>query len=335
MTLADQASPRPSSFTPRRGQIDAPHVSVVVPLYNCLTLTQAMVASLRATFPPAITHEIILVDDGSTDGTRDWLFTLSSPFRIVLNERNLGYAGANNRGAAIASGQILALLNSDLVLTPGWLEPMLAAHRQLGSRAGVIGNIQRDARTGGVDHSGIFVNLKAKPEHDHSLPPRWYRWIRRTKRTPAVTGACALIERSLWEELGGLDEGFSNGGEDVDLCFRAQAVGRVNVVALRSIIRHHVSASPGRKLRDEQNSRRLATKWRNRLEACAWHSWCWNYLDREWTSPHTAAEYRSAREALFYSLRLRSTPPEIARQGMAAAMDREFARWANLLGSNP
>lgn len=290
-----------------------------------------MVASLRATIPSGITYEIILVDDGSTDVTREWLFTLHAPFRIVLNERNLGYAGANNRGAAIATGQWLLLLNNDLVLTRGWLEPMLAAYRRLGSRAGVIGNIQRDIRTGYVDHSGIFINLKAKPEHDHALPPRWWRWARRTRKVSAVTGACALIERALWQQLGGFDEGFSNGGEDVDLCLRARAAGRVNAVALRSIILHHVSSSPGRKLRDEQNSRRLATKWRDQLEALAWHRWCWNHLDREWTSPHAAAEYRSAREAFFYSLRLRRTPPEIARVGMRAAMDREFARWNELL----
>lgn len=311
--------------------VPSPCLSAIVPLFNCLALTQAMVASLRATIPPEITYEIILVDDGSTDGTRDWLFTLTAPFRIVLNERNLGYAGANNRGAAIATGKFLVLLNNDLVLKPGWLEPMLAAHRQLGPRAGVIGNIQRDPRTGSIDHSGIFINLKAKPEHDHTLPPRWWRWVRRTRRVSAVTGACALIERSLWQQLGGFDEGFSNGGEDVDLCFRASASRRVNVVALRSIILHHVSASPGRKLRDEQNSRRLATKWRDQLEAHAWHRWCWNYLDREWTSPHAAAEYRSARAAFFYSLRLRRTPPEIARAGMHAAMDREFGRWRELL----
>jgi GT2 family glycosyltransferase len=291
-----------------------------------------MVASLRATIPPGITHEIILVDDGSTDGTRDWLFTLQAPFRIVLNERNLGYAGANNRGAAVATGEFLVLLNNDLVLTRGWLEPMLAAHRRLGVHAGVIGNIQRDTTTGAVDHSGIFINLKAKPEHDHSLPPRWWRWIRRTRKVAAVTGACALIERALWQQLGGFDEEFSNGGEDVDLCFRAHAAGRSNAVALRSIVLHHVSSSPGRKLRDEQNSRRLATKWRDRLEALAWRRWCWNYLDREWTSPHAAAEYRAARGALFYSLGMRRTPPEVARDGMRAAMDREFARWHTLLG---
>src|SRR5690348_3542272 len=133
-----------------------PQVSFIVPLFNCLALTQAMIASLQATMPAGLAHEIILVDDGSTDGTRAWLASLTEPaFRVVLNERNLGFAGANNRAAAVARGDILVLLNNDLVLLPGWLQPLLAAHRTLGRRAGVIGNIQRDAKTGAIDHAGI------------------------------------------------------------------------------------------------------------------------------------------------------------------------------------
>lgn len=306
-------------------------VSFVVPLFNCLGFTQAMVASLQATLPRQLTHEIILVDDGSTDGTRAWLGTLRPPFRVVLNEHNLGYAGANNRGAAVAQGRLLVLLNNDLVLMSRWLEPMLAAHRRLGPNAGVIGNVQRDARTGATDHSGIFINLKAKPEHEHTLPPRWLRFLHPTRRVVAVTGACALVERALWEKLGGFDEGFLNGGEDVDLCLRVRAEGRCNVVALRSIVRHHISASPGRKRRDEQNSRRLARRWRPELEQLAWHRWCWHYLERNWTTPHAAVDHPAARAALFYALRLRTTPPDIAVAGMRAAMDREFARWDELL----
>lgn len=314
---------------PARGM----QVSFIIPLYNCLALTQACLASLRATLPRDLAHEIIFVDDGSTDGTRAWLASLDSPeIRVVLNPANLGYAAANNRGAALARGDLLVLLNSDLVLTRRWLQPMLALHRRLGPRAGVIGNVQRAVATRAIDHSGIVINLKAKPEHSTWFPPRWLRFLLRARRVPAVTGACALISRSLWNDLGGFDEAFLNGAEDVDLCFRAHAAGRINAVALRSVILHHVSASPGRKLRNEANSRRLALRWRNELERLAYHRWCWNYLDREWTSPHPALAHPDARAALFYSLRLRRTPPAIAVAGMRANMDLELARWEKLLG---
>ncbi len=222
-------------------------VSFVIPLYNCLSLTQAMVASLQTTLPADLTHEIILVDDGSTDGTREWLATLPAPFRIVLNERNLGYAVANNRGAAVARGEYLALLNNDLVLAPGWLEPMLAAHRSLGDRAGLIGNVQRDFRTGKIDHAGISINLKGKPEHLRGVPAGFSKFFTTVYRVDALTGACALLTRVLWEKLGGFDEGYVNGCEDVDLCFRAHAARRINAIALRSVVRHHISSSLHRK----------------------------------------------------------------------------------------
>ncbi len=308
-------------------------VSFIVPLFNCLPLTQAMLASLQATLPSGLAHEIILVDDGSTDGTRAWLASLPpGQFRILLNERNLGFAGANNRAAAVATGEFLVLLNNDLVLLPHWFEPMLAAHRHLGPRAGAIGNIQRDARSGAVDHVGLVVNVTGKPEHDRS-PPCWLeRTFAPVRPMPAVTGACLLIARQLWTELGGFDAGYRNGGEDVDLCFRARARGRVNAVALRSVVRHHISSSPGRKTRDEENSYRLARRWRAELVAAAdagCRTWCRHYLSAQLYAPR-AAEYRLAVAALAFLAHLRG-PPSEAVAAIAAGLEGEFARWAEIL----
>ena len=168
-------------------------VSFIIPLYNCLPLTQAMLASLQATLPAGLTHEIILVDDGSTDGTREWLKTLTGdPFRVVFNARNLGYAGANNRAAALARGEFLALLNNDLVLQPRWLEPMLRAHRRLGARAGLVGNVQLETKSGAVDHAGIVLNANGKPEHLRVRPNFVSRLLRPARVMPAPLTA---IER--------------------------------------------------------------------------------------------------------------------------------------------
>jgi O-antigen biosynthesis protein len=326
---------RPLPFAPSAPPA-APVVSFIIPLFNCLALTQAMLASLRATLPPGLAYEIIFVDDGSTDGTREWLQTLGAgeAVHVLLNERNLGYAIGNNRGAARAQGQFLALLNNDLILRPRWLEPMLEAHAALRGRAGLIGNVQRDARTGAVDHAGLVVNLTGKPVHERHAPSAAERWVRPIRRVAAVTGACVLINRALWRELGGFDERYLNGGEDIDLCFRARAAGRINAVALRSVVEHHVSSSPGRKARDEQNSYRLAQRWRGELIAAAddgTRTWCRNYLSAALATPESR-EYRLALAACAFLAHARRRPPPEAVAAVTSGLEGEFARWEKMFG---
>ncbi len=305
-------------------------VSFVIPLYNCLALTQAMLASLQATLPPGLAHEIILVDDGSTDGTRAWLATLAPPIRVVLQERNLGYAAANNRGASLARGEFLALLNNDLVLTTRWLEPLLAVQRQLGARAGLVGNVQREIRTGAIDHAGIFINARGKPEHERDLP--WWSWLPGAwRRSDAVTGACVVVRRSLWNELGGFDERFVNGCEDVDFCLRAAAAGRVNAVALSSRVGHHISASPGRKARNEENTYRLALRWRDTLVRLGLRCWCRHYLEKLGPGPLAPAEQARAWRIFCYAYHLQPPSPDVVA-GMAAALDLEMTRWQGMFG---
>jgi len=306
-------------------------VSFVIPLYNCLPLTQAMVASLQASLPAGLAHEIILVDDGSTDGTREWLATLRAPFQVVLNERNLGYAAANNRGAARARGDLLALLNNDLVLSPGWLEPMLAAHRSLGERAGLIGNVQLDAATGEIDHAGIAINLKGKPQHLRALPDSFGHFFTKVYEVDALTGACALLARPLWQQLGGFDEGYVNGCEDVDLCFRARAAGKTNAVALRSRVRHHISSSLNRKRSDEANAYRLTRRWKSELARSAARLWCRHYFA---SSPLEPSEhgYGFELQIWLYAVGLRRTPPAKALAAMEAAIGLELTRWEAMFG---
>lgn len=287
-----------------------------------------MLASLRATLPPGVTHEIIFVDDGSTDGTREWLATLGGyPFSILLNDKNLGYAAANNRGAAQARGNLLVLLNNDLVLTPNWLEPMLAVHRSL-ANPGAIGNIQLNFESGQIDHAGIFINAKGKPEHDRTLPT----WGKSRQIVAATTGACLLLERTLWNDLGGFDDGFINGCEDIDLCLRAHSRRRENAVALKSIVYHHVSASPGRKRRDEANTQRLTKKWRDDLVSLGATAWCREYVSRELNGAAAFCDPIAALQIWSHAMGLLNEPPPVAIAAMQSAIDRELERWRQLLG---
>lgn len=305
--------------------------SFVIPLFNCLEHTRECWRTLRATLPADLAHEIIFVDDGSTDGTREWLATLTPPCRAELNATNLGFAGACNRGAALARGELLFFLNNDLVLLPGWFEPL----RELLARpdAGLVGNVQLNARTGALDHTGVCFDGKGKPTHERTRP--LLARLRGWRDVPATTGACCALRKTTWDRLGGFDEAFRNGGEDIDLCLRARAAELANRVSLRSVVRHHISASLGRKLRDEHNSRRLAIRWRADIARLAARTWSTDYLARAWHGPRDTVDFGLAAEALGLSLGLLATPSPDVLAGVNATLEHEIARWHQLLDGTP
>lgn len=302
-------------------------VSFVIPLYNCLPLTQAMLASLQATLPPGLEHEILLVDDGSSDGTREWLATLSAPCRILLNDANAGFATTCNRGAAAATGDFLFFLNNDLVLLPHWFQPMLALLHE--PRTGLVGNIQLNARTGAVDHAGLWFNRQGQPVHTTAIPllSRW------SSRLPvaALTGACFAVRRTLWEQQGGFDEGFRNGGEDVDLCLRVRQAGWLNFVVPRSLVRHHISQSPNRKRHDEANSRRLLARWRTTIAELAARDACLHCWDHIWNDARNHPHLLLVWDGIRHLCWLERMPSSRLVEATSTGFDIEFRRWARLL----
>lgn len=239
-------------------------ISFVVPLFNHLAQTQAMLASLRTSLPVGLRYEIILVDDGSTDGTRGWLATLAEPqVRTHLNAKNMGFARSCNAGVALAKGVLIGLLNNDLLFERGWLEPMLAVLDAPYLRAGLVGNVQFRVADGALDHAGVRLNLQGQFEHVRTLPPS----EREAVEVSAVTGACLVVRRADFYAMGGFDERYLNGAEDIDLCFKLRAAGHRIYLAPRSRIRHHVSLSRKQvATRDERNSQLLFMRWRKEIK---------------------------------------------------------------------
>jgi O-antigen biosynthesis protein len=184
-----------------------------------------------------------------------------------------------------------------------------------------------NAATRDVDHAGIVINLKGKPEHDRRDPNRLLQILHPVRRVVAVTGACVVVSATTWRRLGGFDEGFVNGCEDVDLCLRAHDIGLVNAVALRSRVLHHVSASPGRKLRDEENTRRLVIRWRRLLAYLGSRDWTWDHFGRLVQDPRDFPDPMEAWKMAFYMTRITIAPPKTALEGMNLAIDGELARW--------
>lgn len=306
-------------------------VSFIIPLYNCLALTQECLRTLQATLPTGLTHEIIFVDDGSTDGTREWLRTLPAPCQAILNESNLGFAATCNRGAAAAQGECFFFLNNDLIFLPGWFQSMWTLAQK--HHAGLAGNVQLNAATGAVDHTGLWFNRKGKPEH--ATKKKWLAWLTGQQEVPALTGACFAIRKKIWQQLGGFDEGFVNGSEDVDLCFKAKAAGLHNYVATRSVVRHHVSQSPGRKRRDEENGRRLLGRWRSVIAEFSMRDVCRACLEAAWADPRNYPDQKLVRDAFLYLGHLLPRPTARMNAAAEAAFEIEFRRWAHLLDGAP
>lgn len=259
-----------------------PELSIVTALHNHLDLTRAFLESLER-HPPTIPWEIIWVDDGSTDGTRDWLGTLTAPHhRVILNEQNLGFAGANNRGARASTARLLTFLNNDLILQDGWFAPMLSGLNRT-ALPGFVGNVQLDAASGRVDHAGIWFNLIGTGEHHlrgQASPPTgegdWF---------PAITAACCLIERDTFLEADGFDESYRNGYEDLDLCLRLSHAGRRHWVSYHSIVHHHIGASRGHQ-ESPTNRQRFLSRWGKETALLGRAQWPAHYLRKYRHAPY-------------------------------------------------
>jgi len=255
-----------------------PEVSIITALHNCVDLTRAYIESLEK-HTTDIDWELILVDDVSTDATGAFLDELASDkrIRIIRNKENLGFSGSNNKGASIAQAPVLAFLNNDLLLTEGWLKPMLTALKDC-ENPGIVGNVQINPRTGLIDHAGVFFGLDGMPRQarkNRKHPPKneFTEWF-------AVTAACMVIEKEKFIKTGGFDEAFRNGFEDIDLCVKLRQSGFRHYVCNRSRIFHCVSSSPGRHHHNDRNSELFESRWTSITREWGKFDWAPEYLQR-------------------------------------------------------
>jgi len=235
-------------------------VTVVIPVFNQALLTRNCLRKLLGTTTSGL--EIVVVDNASTDWTPEYLATLGDGVRVITNQANLGFAAACNQGAAIATGELLLFLNNDTLPQPGWLEALLAGISE--DRADIVG-----ARLlypdGTVQHAGIAIGEDLIPYHIFARFPADSTPVMEKRTMQAVTGACMLIRRALFNDLHGFDEGYRNGFEDVDLCLRAAALGSRIIYQPASVVIHHAEQSSGRKEHDIPNMERFLSRWRGRL----------------------------------------------------------------------
>lgn len=311
-------------------------VSIIISVFNCIDLTRKCLQTLEATLPTGIDCELLLVDDGSTDGSREFISDYSRQnehCNAVLNERNLGYAASNNRAAGLANGSHLLFLNNDTELTPGWIEPMIAGYHKLRrQRPGMIGNVQRRCSDKQIDHAGVFINSRGKPDHLQVDPATAYPRKAYSEQL-ATTGACFLIPASVFREVGEFDTEFRNGGEDMDLNFKVRRAGYRIFVANRSCIWHHVSASPGRNDHHERNTCIVFQRWREFLLREGARTWALEYAN----DPAHRGQFwkdRIYRQCVCMRRGWRKNPPTEATERVDALIQEQEQVWQTMFGAD-
>ncbi|MHB1414820.1 MAG: glycosyltransferase family 2 protein [Chloroflexota bacterium] len=244
-----------------------PTCSIIIPVFNGRFYTQLCLDTLRRTAAGEPPSEVIVVDNGSTDGTASLLTEFGDVVtHIIRNEANLGFAAANNQAARMASGQFLVLLNNDVLVEPGWLRNLVAAAQA--PDVGVVGaRLLYPDDT--IQHAGMVFPLSLNPHHIYRGYPGDWPEALVPKDYQAVTGACLLIARDLFEAMGGLDETFHNAFEDVDLCLKVRRAGKRVVYCPEATAHHFESSTAGRMLRDESNLKLFHERWDDSLAADA------------------------------------------------------------------
>jgi GT2 family glycosyltransferase len=194
----------------------------------------------RQTRRPA---EIIVVDNGSTDGSLPWLEATYPRVRIVQLPENRGFAAGCNAGIAATSGSLIALLNNDAVADHRWLESLVAVALGRPDVGMVATKMVLRHQPTVVDSAGIYLDVSGVA---------WDRRLGESAETVeqleeifGPSAGAALYRRELFSDVGGFDEDFFMYLEDVDLAWRARLAGWRCVYAPDAIVRHEHSASAG------------------------------------------------------------------------------------------
>lgn len=223
--------------TVARRSVTGSRASVIIVSYNARGALDRCLRSIRRA--SGSDSEIIVVDNGSSDGSATHVVESFPEVRLVRSLANQGFGAGCNLGARIARGEYLAFLNPDTVVEPRWLTELigaLAVNRQAGlatARILLLADPERLNTAGNSTHyTGLTLCQGMGQPRQNSATPR---------EVGAVSGAAFVIHRHLFETLGGFDESFFLYMEDTDLSWRARLAGHASVYAPRSVVYHDYS----------------------------------------------------------------------------------------------
>lgn len=263
--------------------IGTPKISIVIPNKDHIDDLRRCVNSIleKSTYD---NYELIIVENNSKQETTfEYYKQISDNPKIKVvtysmsDGEKFNYSKVNNFGASQASGEYILLLNNDTeVITVNWMEELLM-YAQRSDVACVGAKLYYPNKT--IQHAGVVLALGAHRTagHSHYMQHRenlgYMGRLCYTQDVSAVTGACLLVKKSIFEELGGLGEDFAISLNDVDFCLKAREKGYLNVFTPFAELYHYESASRGSDLvgdnaqRYNEESEYFRNKWAAVLEA--------------------------------------------------------------------
>jgi len=228
----------------------APLVSLIIPTRNGLALIKQCIDSIfaKTTYK---NYEILIVDNNSDEPkTLAYLASLvkNKRIRVIRDKRPFNYSALNNAAVKNARGEYLALINNDIeVISPEWLTEMVSLAIQPG--VGAVGaRLLYPNDT--LQHGGVITGLGGVAGHSHKhlnrRAPGYFNRARLIQTYSAVTAACLVIKKSIYQEVDGLDEAnLKVAFNDIDFCLRVREAGYRNVWTPYAELYHHESATRG------------------------------------------------------------------------------------------
>ena len=258
-------------------EVDQPLVSIVIPTRDRYKLLYMCISSIFKN-TDYLNYEILIVDNGTTESKAlEYLEELRSNehIRIISYDHPFNFSAINNFGVSHAKGEVVALLNNDVeIISRHWLTELV--QHALRPEIAAVGAMLY-YRDNTIQHAGVVLGIGGVAGHSHKYFPKgsfgYFSRLKIIQNYVAVTGACLVVEKALYEKVGGLEEEhLSVAFNDVDFCLKLQKLGYRNLWTPYVELYHHESRSRGHEDTKEKQQRfgseiaYMKRKWKKNLD---------------------------------------------------------------------